>query len=188
MSISANELTFFKKKILDGFFWMPCPDPFNFTRSPGANWATAMKDRPFPSELSSALCLALKKERGKKEKRCLSCQIWQLSATLMGQNDDRSLHSVSYNLIVINYERNYSSSTWVQIFLFASFIKFCAVHPVQCSTNNNYHSVSTQREFNAVWSSNIIFTSGQNNTLLFQHVKYIYLRVELRTYFKYSRC
>lgn len=48
---------------------MPYPDPFNFTRSPGANWATSMKDRPFPSELSSALCLALKKEGGEEGKK-----------------------------------------------------------------------------------------------------------------------
>lgn len=112
-----------------------------------------------------------KKGRGGRRRKDLSCQIWQLSATLMGQNYDRSLHSVSYNLIVINYERNYSSSTWVQIFLFASFIKFCVAQPIQCSTNNKYHSISTQGEFHAVWCTNIIFTWGQNTTILFQYVK-----------------
>lgn len=115
--------------------------------------------------LSFHVLFCLKQRGGGREKRFLSCQMWQLSATLMGQNDDTSLHLVSYNLIVINYEKSYNSSTWVQIFLFAGscfacFIKFCVFHTIQCSSKNNCHSAPTQRQFHAVWRTNIIFTWG----------------------------
>lgn len=182
------------KKLDNIFLNASCPNLFHFTRYPGAKWATTVQDGPFPSELSSVLLCCLKKGRGGGRKRWfLSCQIWHLSATLMGQNDEISLHSVSYNLIVINYERNYNSSTWVQIFLFAGrcfacFIKFSVFHTIQCSTKNSYHSVPTQRVFHAVQSTNIIFIWGWNIMVVFQYVKYVHLKVELRIYFKYSSC